>query len=122
MREVVTIAKALSDENRVRILAILAGRALCVCQLIELLGLAPSTVSKHLSILKQARLIDGRKHGRWRSYRLADEDVPQLAKAATSWVLNGLGRDRQRQRDAERLLQILTMAPELLCLTQRKRG
>ncbi len=65
MRDVVTIAKALSNENRVRILAILEGRELCVCQVIELLGLAPSTVSKHLSILKQARLIDGRKQGRW---------------------------------------------------------
>jgi ArsR family transcriptional regulator, arsenate/arsenite/antimonite-responsive transcriptional repressor len=47
MRDVVTIAKALSDENRVRILAILEGRELCVCQVIELLGLprqrSPST-------------------------------------------------------------------------------
>ena len=60
MRDVVTIAKALSDENRVLILTILEGRELCVCQVIELLGLAPSTVSKHLSILKQARLVDGR--------------------------------------------------------------
>ncbi len=122
MREVVTIAKALSDENRVRILAMLEGRELCVCQVIELLGLAPSTVSKHLSILKQARLIDGRKHGRWMYYRLADEDVPTVAKDAISWALNGLGRDRQRQQDAERLIQILAMDPEVLCLTQRERA
>jgi ArsR family transcriptional regulator, arsenate/arsenite/antimonite-responsive transcriptional repressor len=121
MREVVTIAKALSDENRVRILAILEGRELCVCQVIELLDLAPSTVSKHLSILKQARLIDGRKQGRWMYYRLADEDVPAVAKDAISWVLGGLGRDRRRQQDAERLLQILAMDPEVLCLTQRER-
>jgi ArsR family transcriptional regulator, arsenate/arsenite/antimonite-responsive transcriptional repressor len=121
MCEVVTIAKALSDENRVRILAVLEGRELCVCQVIELLGLAPSTVSKHLSILKQARLIDGRKHGRWMYYRLADEDVPPVAKDAISWALNGLGRDRQRQQDAEHLIQILAMDPEVLCLTQRER-
>jgi ArsR family transcriptional regulator, arsenate/arsenite/antimonite-responsive transcriptional repressor len=122
MREVVMIAKALSDENRVRILAILEGRELCVCQVIELLGLAPSTVSKHLSILKQARLVDGRKHGRWMYYRLADEDVPAVAKDAISWALSGLGRDQQRARDAERLLQILTIDPEVLCLTQRERA
>jgi ArsR family transcriptional regulator, arsenate/arsenite/antimonite-responsive transcriptional repressor len=121
MRDVVTIAKALSDENRVRILAILEGRELCVCQVIELLGLAPSTVSKHLSILKQARLVDGRKQGRWMYYRLADEDVPTVAKDAISWALNGLGRDKQRAKDSERLLQILTMDPEVLCLTQRER-
>ena len=56
MRDVVTIAKALSDDNRVHIVAMLDGRELCVCQVIELLELAPSTVSKHLSILKQARV------------------------------------------------------------------
>jgi ArsR family transcriptional regulator len=61
MRDVISIAKALSDENRVRIVGMLDGRELCVCQVIELLALAPSTVSKHLAILKQARLIDGRK-------------------------------------------------------------
>ena len=122
MREVVTIAKALSDENRVRILAILDGRELCVCQVIELLGLAPSTVSKHLSILKQARLIDGRKQGRWMYYRLADEDVPAAAQEAIGWALKALGRDKQRAKDAERLLQILTMDPEVLCLTQRERA
>jgi ArsR family transcriptional regulator, arsenate/arsenite/antimonite-responsive transcriptional repressor len=122
MREVVTIAKALSDDNRVRILAILEGRELCVCQVIELLGLAPSTVSKHLSILKHARLIDGRKHGRWMYYRLADEDVPAIAKDALRWALNGLGHDKQRGKDAERLLQILAIDPEVLCLTQRERA
>jgi ArsR family transcriptional regulator, arsenate/arsenite/antimonite-responsive transcriptional repressor len=122
MREVVTIAKALSDANRVRILAILEGRELCVCQVIELLDLAPSTVSKHLSILKQAHLIDGRKRGRWMYDRLADEDVPQVAKDAVSWALNGLGRDKQRERDVKHLLQILTMDPEVLCLTQRERA
>jgi len=51
--------KALADENRIRLIVTLKGRELCVCQLIELLVLAPSAVSKHLSILKNARLIDG---------------------------------------------------------------
>jgi DNA-binding transcriptional ArsR family regulator len=122
MREVVTVAKALSDENWVRILSILEGRELCVCQVIELLDLAASTVSKHLSILKQARLIDGRKQGRWIYYRLANEDVPAVAKDAINWALNRLGHDRQRQQDAERLIQILAMDPEVLCLTQRERA
>ena len=54
------ITKALADENRVRILMALNGRnELCVCQLIDMLQLAPSTVSKHLFILRNARLILG---------------------------------------------------------------
>jgi ArsR family transcriptional regulator, arsenate/arsenite/antimonite-responsive transcriptional repressor len=121
MREVVAIAKALSDENRVRILAILDGRELCVCQVIELLGLAPSTVSKHLSILKQARLIDGRKDGRWMYYRLADDDAPQAAHEARYWTLHALKGDKRIREDARRLKQILAMDPEVLCSQQRDR-
>lgn len=121
MRDVVTIAKALSDENRVRILAMLDGRELCVCQVIELLDLAPSTVSKHLSILKQARLIEGRKEGRWMYYRLADEEAPQAATQAIRWALQTLQGDKQLCNDAQRLIQILALDPEVLCSQQRDR-
>ncbi|MGA9236606.1 MAG: metalloregulator ArsR/SmtB family transcription factor, partial [Desulfobacterales bacterium] len=75
MRHLVRTTKALADATRIRILGALQGRELCVCQLIELLGLAPSTVSKHLSILRNARLIDSRKEGRWMYYRLSGEDA-----------------------------------------------
>jgi DNA-binding transcriptional ArsR family regulator len=43
---------------------------LCVCQVTEVLQLAPSTVSKHMSILRQAGLVEARKEGRWIYYRL----------------------------------------------------
>ena len=75
MFEFMTVIKALADGNRVRILSVLAGRELCVCQIIEMLGLAPSTVSKHLSILRQARLVDDRKEGRWMYYCRPDAPV-----------------------------------------------
>ena len=71
MRNLLAVLKALADETRVRALMALRRRELCVCQLVELLGLAPSTVSKHMSILKQARLVESRKEGRWMFYRLA---------------------------------------------------
>ena len=58
MREFMNITKALADANRVRMLLALRGRELCVCQITELFGLAPSTMSKHLSILYQAGLVD----------------------------------------------------------------
>ena len=69
MRDLMAVIKALADENRVRVLLALGAGELCVCQIVELLGLAPSTVSKHLSILKQARLVESRKEGRWMFYR-----------------------------------------------------
>jgi DNA-binding transcriptional ArsR family regulator len=48
---------------------------LCVCQIIELLGLVPSTVSKHMSILKQAGLVENRKEARWMYYRLPKKEA-----------------------------------------------
>ena len=71
MRDLMAVLKALADENRVRALMSLRAGELCACQIIELLGLAPSTVSKHIAILKQARLVDCHKEGRWMFYRLA---------------------------------------------------
>jgi DNA-binding transcriptional ArsR family regulator len=72
LREVLEIHKALSDANRLRALIALSDNELCVCQITELLQLAPSTVSKHLSILKQADLVEMRKESRWIYYRLSD--------------------------------------------------
>ena len=65
MYEFMNMTKALSDQNRIRVLMALRKRELCVCQIIELLGLAPSTVSKHMSILRHARLVESRKEGIW---------------------------------------------------------
>ena len=107
MRNFMATAKALSDEGRVRIVAALAGQELCVCELIELLELAPSTVSKHLSLLKQARIIEGRKSGRWTYYRLAGDDAPVEVLAAIEWVRSSLGDDPVAKRDSERISRIV---------------
>ena len=120
MREFMNVVKALADENRVRALLALCQRELCVCQIIELLELAPSTVSKHMSILRQARLVDSRKKGRWISYRLADDDVPVEASEALAWVRESLFSDPQTRRDQARLEQILKLEPEVLCRRQAK--
>ena len=118
MRDFITVVKALADENRVRALLALRERELCVCQITELLGLAPSTVSKHMSILKQARLVDSRKNGRWIYYRLANDDVPVEASEALAWVRKTLSGDPQRRKDDARLEQILKLEPEVLCRRQ----
>lgn len=68
------VIKALTDENRVRILMALRGRELCVCQITGMLDLSPSTTSKHLSILRQARLIDSQKKGKWVYYTTIEQD------------------------------------------------
>ena len=61
MREVLAVTKALADESRVRALIALTSGPLCVCQIAELLQLAPSTVSKHLAILRLGGLVESEK-------------------------------------------------------------
>lgn len=105
MFDTVTIIKALSDENRLRIIMALRGKELCVCTLTELLDLAPSTTSKHLSILKQARLIESVKDGKFVYYRLAGPDSQNynLAGPALSWLIESL-KDRQQVQTDEAML------------------
>lgn len=113
MREILNIAKALSDENRVRALMMLAGGELCVCQIIEMLGLAPSTVSKHMSILKQAGLVQTRKQGRWIYYRLADRNAPKACEIL-DWLNRYLDNDKRILDDSKQLLRIQKMSQEQL--------
>jgi ArsR family transcriptional regulator, arsenate/arsenite/antimonite-responsive transcriptional repressor len=120
MRAFMAITKALSDQNRVSIVLALEGREVCVCQIIQFLGLAPSTVSKHLSILKQARLIEDRKDGRWMYYRLADEDAPTEVREAIAWVCRSLADSQRIQKDAQRLQSILAIDPKELCKQQNR--
>ena len=114
MREILGVMKALSDENRLRIVAALDGRELCLCQIVELLGLANSTVSRHMSILYQAGIVRSRKDGRWSWFRMADAGSTQ-AQAAVTLVMRSLVADDRIRDDAQRLKQILSIAPEILC-------
>jgi DNA-binding transcriptional ArsR family regulator len=103
MQEYVAITKALSDETRVRALVSLAAGELCVCQIIEVLGLSPSTVSKHMSILQQAGLVERRKDGRWHYYRLAGAGAPAVVREAIDWTLRHLAEERTIAADAQAL-------------------
>jgi ArsR family transcriptional regulator len=118
MREFMAITKALSDPNRVRILLALRRRALCVCQITELFGLAVSTVSKHLSVLHQAGLIQSRKTERWVYYRLADQSVPVAVREALDWVHKSLAKTDEAAADQKRLGQILKMDLAEICRRQ----
>ncbi len=89
MRNELKIFKALSDSNRLRIVKMLALRPLCVCEITAVLGLAASTVSKHLSILREADLIADRKEGKWVNYYLTSEATGPTAEIlgmVESWL------------------------------------
>jgi DNA-binding transcriptional ArsR family regulator len=86
VKDFLNITKALADENRLRMLLALQNGELCVCQITELMGLAMSTVSKHLSLLYQAGLVNARKEGRWMYYSLPGKGAPTAAREAVGWV------------------------------------
>jgi DNA-binding transcriptional ArsR family regulator len=106
MRDVLQVAKALSDENRLRALITVKDGELCVCQIIQVLGLSPATVSKHMDILERAGLVQRRREGKWRFYRLADEDPTGPAGRALDWVLASLRGDPRMAADARQVRAI----------------
>ena len=120
MDEILNITKALSDRNRVRALLILRKQELCVCQIIELLALAPSTVSKHMSILKGAHLVEARKEGRWMYYRLPEREATSEIGEVIQWVCKHLSDDETIAQDLKKLDKILKQDPEILCKKQNK--
>lgn len=118
MHEFMAITKALSDPGRVRVLLALRRGELCVCQITELFGFAPSTVSKHLSILRQAGLIQSRKAERWVYCRLPDKSAPVAVREALDWVKKSLGKSAEAVADAKRLGKILKMDLKEICRRQ----
>ena len=82
--------KALSDSNRLRILKVLEQKPLCVCEITSVLNISTSTVSKHLSILRDAGFIQDEKDGKWVEYKLnlntKDLQVRQMLSLIPSWL------------------------------------
>jgi ArsR family transcriptional regulator len=118
MRELMAVTKALSDPNRVRILLALKKGELCVCQITELFGLAPSTISKHLSVLHHAGLILSRKTERWVYYRLPDKSAPVVVREALDWIQKSLAKSDEAAADAKKLKTILKTDLAEICRRQ----
>ena len=112
--DILSITKALSDETRVRALMVLVGGELCLCQIIETLGLAPSTVSKHMSILRNAGLVETRKQARWIYYRLVDRES-QSEYAILNWLEKHLKKDKRISDDIKKLRRIRKISKNELC-------
>jgi len=120
MNTALDITKALADGSRLRILMALGVGELCVCQIIELLGLAPSTVSKHMTILRQAHLVEARKDGRWMYYRLANRRAAPPVREALTWLGRHLTDTPEIVRDRKTLHKILRIDREALCQKQNR--
>lgn len=117
MREYVKIFKALSDANRLRILNMLQVRPLCVCEMQNVLKLAPSTVSKHLSILRDAGFIYDVKENKWVNYYIESDTSEEMIKSLLALLQNNIPSQAQAAKDRERVAKV---DRNQLCQTNNK--
>ncbi|MHB8835290.1 MAG: ArsR/SmtB family transcription factor [Candidatus Methylomirabilia bacterium] len=103
LRKYEAVMKAVADPTRVRILKMLEGGELCVCQIIAVLALSPSTVSKHLFLLKSAGLVNDRKEKKWVHYSLDRESSDPYAAGILRELSKWLDRDPVIASDRARL-------------------
>lgn len=101
---VANLFKALGDETRVRLIALLCHGELCVCHLITALDLPQSTVSRQLGILRNAGIVATRREGTWIYYRLSKLDN-SLCQAQIRTLSRSFGQSVDLKADVERLLR-----------------
>ena len=112
LTQTVALARALGNPARLRIAAMLHTGELCVCQITEVLGLAPSTVSAHLRELRQVGITTERKVGRWVYVGLADDP------GAGPWIdsaLTAVAGDQQISADVALVEELKRLPVEELC-------
>lgn len=118
MEKLTALFKALSDRNRLRIVAaLLKHRELCACQLTELIQVTGATASRHMGVLIASGLVDRRKDGRWVYYRIRREQTD--ASVLIDWIESQLNRDPDFAHDAKALDEIISCEPVDLCRKQR---
>ncbi len=108
----VQVHKALGHPVRLRLLAMLRTGPLCVCQMTVVVRLAASTVSEHLSELRQAGLVAERKEGRWVEYRISD-DASRDGILDVVWP--ALEEDREARADAVLVKELRRVRVGELC-------
>jgi ArsR family transcriptional regulator len=101
MSDPIAFARALADATRWRIIHLVFDRALCVCELADVLKLPQSTLSSHLRVIQAADLLDCERREKWLFYRVKAEFQPVLRALfrhfeATAGTVPALARDARK--------------------------
>jgi len=113
MKDMLKLFKLLSDESRIRILMLLTKKELCVCQLMGVLGISQPLVSRNLSLLSDAGLLDERKDGKLIFYSIS-KNLPSAAKC----IINLLKKEMKENKTFKNDIASLTECYEF----QKKTG
>ncbi len=114
MQRVLQLAKALSDETRLRVVRALQQGELCVCELCDTLDVTQSTLSTHLQIIRDAGLVTVRRKGKWNYYALEAGIVRLLDRFFTD-AAPDLGSDKTLKADAAKLRKRLALRTDGQC-------
>ena len=96
--------KALGDETRLRIIALLAHGELCVCHLESALAINQSNASRQLAVLRNSGVVEPRRQGNWMFYRLAPQ-VDALCRDQLKTLIRSFSQQDVLRKDVERLLK-----------------
>jgi ArsR family transcriptional regulator, arsenate/arsenite/antimonite-responsive transcriptional repressor len=113
------VMKAAADPTRARILKMLEGGEMCVCQVIAVLGLSQSTVSKHLSLLKGAGLVRERRERKFVHYSLAGNPPSETARTFLGNLRGWMARDPMVVRDRERAALARELVASMATVSKR---
>jgi ArsR family transcriptional regulator len=114
VKELIATAKAFADPTRVRILAALRERELCVCELCGSLAVSQSTLSTHLQVIRDAGLVSARKQGKWMYYAIAPS-AGRMVDSLFGLFSRSLKADATLQRDAKKLTWRLSLRNDGAC-------
>ncbi len=115
LREYERVMKSAGDPTRLRILKMLEGGELCVCQIIAVLGLSQSTVSKHLFLLKTGGLVKERRERKWVHYSLDGSGKAIFARTILGCLKKWLNEDPVVARDRARETVAREIGPAGVC-------
>jgi len=102
---------ALADRTRLRLLNLMGSDEVCVCFFVEVLQTNQPKISRHLAYLRRAGIVNARRDGPWMHYRINEPSDPDAAQVLEQ-VLDWLAKDREMQKDRQRLVKVCC-APQL---------
>ena len=115
LRNYELVMKSVADPTRLRILKLLEGGELCVCQIIAVLELSQSTVSKHLSLLRMGGLVKERREKKWVHYSLDGSGGTVFPRKILGCLKGWLNDDPVVARDRAREAVARKIGPEGIC-------
>ena len=105
-----TFFRALGDETRWRIVRLVIDRALCVCELADILGMPQSSVSSHVQIIRKAGLLESERCGKWTYFRIHPKHFPLINN-----IIDSLPNNPEHKADLKKAKIRLTNRESSCC-------